>query len=122
MCRRRSRVGPSRRSRRPSRRSAHSSSACADAARSCRPSPTPWKFRFRYEFARPDLELYHNHQINSYLSGRDNLFAKSSTGLRYEITDLFYLTLSLNVDYEKSPPPGTKKEDSTWVIGAGFEF
>jgi putative salt-induced outer membrane protein YdiY len=70
-----------------------------------------WKFRFRYEFARPDLELYHNHQVNPYLSGRDNLFAKSSTGLRYEITDLFYLTLSLNVDYEKSPPPGLDAQD-----------
>jgi putative salt-induced outer membrane protein YdiY len=60
--------------------------------------------------------------MNAYLSGRDNVFAKSSTGLRYEITDLFYLTLSMNVDYEKGPPPGTKKTDQSWVIGAGFEF
>ena len=81
-----------------------------------------WKFRFRYDLGRPDLEVYHNDQINTYLSGRDNVFAKSSTGLRYEITDLFYLTLSMNVDYEKNPPPGTKQTDQSWVIGAGFEF
>ena len=81
-----------------------------------------WKFRFVYEFAGPDLEVYHNHQINSYLSGRDNLFAKSSTGVRYEITDLFYLTMSLNVDYERDPPPGTQTKDATWAVGAGFEF
>ncbi len=82
-----------------------------------------WKYRFTYDFAGTDLEVYHNHQVTSYLSGRDNLFAKSSTGLRYEVgDDLFYLTMSLNVDYERDPPPGVKSEDSTWVIGAGFEF
>ena len=82
-----------------------------------------WKYRLSYEFAGFDLEAYHNHQITSYLSGRDNLFAKSSTGLRYEVgDDLFYLTMSLNVDYERDPPPGVQTEDSTWVIGAGFEF
>ena len=81
-----------------------------------------WKYRFTYDFKGIDLEAYHNHQITSYLSGRDNLFAKSSTGVRYEIGDLFYLTMSLNVDYERDPPPGVDTEDKTWVIGAGFEF
>ncbi len=82
-----------------------------------------WKFRFSYEFSGTDLEVFHNHQVNSYLSGRDNLFAKSSTGLRYDIgDDLFYLTMSLNVDYESDPPPGAQTEDTTWVVGAGFEF
>jgi len=81
-----------------------------------------WKFRFSYEFAGTDLELYHNHEVNSYLSGRDNLFAKSSSGARYEITDLLYVTMSLNVDYETDPPPGAQTKDTTWVIGAGFEF
>ncbi len=82
-----------------------------------------WKYRFAYEFSGLDLEAYHNHQITSYLSGRDNLFAKSSTGVRYEVgDDLFYLTMSLNVDYERDPPPGVQTDDSTWVIGAGFEF
>ncbi len=82
-----------------------------------------WKYRFSYEFSGLDLEAYHNHQITSYLSGRDNLFAKSSTGVRYEIgDDLFYLTLSLNVDYEQEPPPGVETDDSTWVVGVGFEF
>jgi putative salt-induced outer membrane protein YdiY len=82
-----------------------------------------WRYRFSYEFSGLDLEAYHNHQISSYLSGRDNLFAKSSTGVRYEIgDDLFYLTMSLNVDYEQEPPPGVQTEDSTWVIGVGFEF
>jgi len=81
-----------------------------------------WKFRFSYEFGNPDLELFHNHQVTSYLSGRDNLFAKSNTGLRYDITDLFYLTMSLIVDYESDPAPGAQSEDSTWAVGAGFEF
>jgi putative salt-induced outer membrane protein YdiY len=68
------------------------------------------------------LDVFHNHQLNSTLSGRDNFFAKSSTGLRYEVTDLFYLTMSYNIDYESDPAPGTEKEDSTWVLGVGFEL
>ena len=32
------------------------------------------------------------------------------------------LPMSLNVDYESDPPPGVDTEDSTWVVGAGFEF
>lgn len=81
-----------------------------------------WKFRLDYDVSGTDLEVYHHHEINSYVSGRDNVFAKSSTGLRYEISDLLYLTMSYNADYESDPAPGTEEEDSTWVIGAGFEF
>jgi hypothetical protein len=32
------------------------------------------------------------------------------------------LTLSLNVDYEQELPPGVETDDSTWVVGVGFEF
>lgn len=33
-----------------------------------------------------------------------------------------YLTMSLNVDYERDPPPGVKTKDTAWVVGAGFEL
>ena len=81
-----------------------------------------WIYRFGYELANTDLEFYHNHRITEYLSGRDNTIIKTTTGARYEITDLFYLTVSLDHDYESDPAPGNEKEDTTLVVGAGFEF
>jgi putative salt-induced outer membrane protein YdiY len=81
-----------------------------------------WIFRFTYDLDNTDVSFYHNHQINHYLSGRDNTFIKTSTGARYEITDLFYATMSLNVDYESDPAPGREKEDTSLVFGVGFDF
>lgn len=81
-----------------------------------------WIYRFRYELANTDLEFFHNHRITEYISGRDNTIFKSTTGARYEITDLFYLTVSLDYDYETEPAPGNEKRDTSLVVGAGFEF
>ena len=81
-----------------------------------------WIYRFRYELADTDLEFFHTHRITDYVSGRDNVVFKSTTGARYEITDLFYLTVSLDYDYESQPAPGNEKKDTSLVVGAGFEF
>lgn len=81
-----------------------------------------WIFRFEYDLANPDLQFFHNHRITDYISGRDNTFVKSSTGVRYEITDLLYLTVSLNADYESEPALGREKQDTSLAFGAGFEF
>lgn len=81
-----------------------------------------WIYRFSYELADTDLEFFHDHRVTNYLSGRDNTIVKSTTGTRYEITDLFYLTVSLDYDYESAPAPGNEKKDTSLVVGAGFEF
>ena len=81
-----------------------------------------WSLRFRYDFRNGDLELYHDNQYTKYISGRDNSFVKSTTGVRYEISDLFYANFSIGRDYEGQPAPGTKKEDITYIMGIGAEF
>jgi putative salt-induced outer membrane protein YdiY len=81
-----------------------------------------WTLRYQQDFFRDDLELFHNHSITHNLSGRTNTSYKSSTGVRYEITDLFYGNVSVDFDYESDPAEDAENEDVTFVFGVGLEF
>lgn len=82
-----------------------------------------WILRFRKDLFSEDLELYHDHSINSYLTGRTNTVIKTTTGARYEITDLLYANISLDYDYETEPAVATaENDDLRLVLGLGVEF
>jgi putative salt-induced outer membrane protein YdiY len=81
-----------------------------------------WLLRFRHEFFSDDFEVFHNHSIIETIDGRDNTIIKTSTGIRYEITDLLYMNMSLDWDHESEPSGASEGTDSTFVIGAGLEF
>ena len=81
-----------------------------------------WALRYRQDFFKDDLELYHNHTITSNVSGRSNTSYKTTTGLRYEITDLLYANLSLDYDYETHPANVAVSEDIRMLFGLGAEF
>lgn len=81
-----------------------------------------WKLRYRQDVFRGDLEVFHNHSIVENLGGRENTSFKTSTGLRYEITDLLYANVTLNYDYETDPVDLAKNEDIALLVGLGAEF
>lgn len=81
-----------------------------------------WLLRFRHEFFSDDFEVFHNHSIVETIDGRDNTIIKTTTGFRYEITDLLYMNVSLDWDHESQPAGVAEKTDTTFVIGAGLEF
>ena len=81
-----------------------------------------WSLRYRHDFIGGDLELFHNDSIVHNVSGRDNTSLKTSTGLRYEITDLLYANFSFDYDYETDPVEIAVSEDITILFGLGAEF
>ena len=81
-----------------------------------------WSLRFSHEFFSDDLEVFHNHSIVHTIDGRDNSVFKTSTGFRYEITDLLYLNVSLDWNHETDPAGTAEKTDTLFVVGAGLEF
>ena len=81
-----------------------------------------WALRYRQDFFSDDLELYHNHSITANVSGRSNTSYKTTTGIRYEITDLLYANLSLDFDYETHPADVAVSEDIRMLFGLGDEF
>lgn len=85
-------------------------------------SVAQWILRYRQDLFDEDLEIFHNNSITRYISGRDNTIYKTSTGLRYEITDLLYANVSLDYDYETEAAENATNEDLALVFGVGVEF
>ena len=81
-----------------------------------------WALRYRQDLFSEDLEIYHNDSITYYVDGRDNTIFKSTTGLRYEITDLLYANFSVDYDYETEPSATATNEDLAMLFGFGVEF
>jgi len=81
-----------------------------------------WLMRFRYRWRNPDITFYNNNSFITNLSGRSNNVLKTATGLRYEITDLLYLNMELDFDYESNPADLAENEDLSLLVGLGVEF
>ncbi len=81
-----------------------------------------WTLRYRQDLFAKDLEIYHNNSITYYIDGRANTIYKTTTGLRYEITDLLYANFSVDYDYETQPAATATNEDLAVLFGVGVEF
>jgi putative salt-induced outer membrane protein YdiY len=81
-----------------------------------------WALRYRQDLFSEDLEVYHNNSIVYYIDGRPNTIFKTTTGLRYEITDLLYANFSVDFDYETQPATSAFNEDVAVLFGVGVEF
>jgi putative salt-induced outer membrane protein YdiY len=81
-----------------------------------------WALRFAYDFRGGDLNLYHNHRIDSAIEGRRNSVVKTTTGVRFEITDLLYANFEVAYDYETNPASTAQSEDIAVLAGIGLEF
>ena len=86
-------------------------------------SVATWVLRYSQDFFSDDLTLYHNHSIIPTINGRTNTSYRTTTGFRYEITDLLYANISLDYDYETEPADvATRNEDLVLLFGLGLEF
>ena len=81
-----------------------------------------WALRYSQDFFNDDLELYHNHSIIPNISGRTNTSYKTTTGVRFEITDLLYANFSIDYNYVTNPADSAVSEDVAVLVGLGAEF
>lgn len=81
-----------------------------------------WSLRFRHDFLGDDLEVYHDHVISSNVTGDSNTIVTTTTGTRYEITDLFYFNLNADYRWESDPSDSAEKDDLSVTAGIGLEF
>ena len=58
----------------------------------------------------------------AYIDGRENIIYRTSTGLRYEITDLLYANIQLDYDYETQVVDTSSNEDIALLFGIGVEL
>ena len=81
-----------------------------------------WSMRISHDLIGGDLNLFHNNSITTNISGRSNTVLKTSTGFRYEITDLLYANVEFVYDYESDPADIAENEDVSLLVGLGLEF
>ena len=68
------------------------------------------------------LQFFHKHDGYFGLTGDDNLFVKTSNGVRITVIKNFVTTLQLDLDYDPSPSPGRRAMDRTSVVSFGYRF
>jgi hypothetical protein len=81
-----------------------------------------WSLRYRREILDGDFEFFHNHDLSTYLSGRDNNVVQTSTGIRWDVWGDLYLNAQFDWNWESDPAAGNENEDITYVLGVGVEF
>ncbi len=80
-----------------------------------------WDLRYTHVLT-DGVDFFHNHGITQQFYGMDNLIFKSNTGVRLDLWQDLYATVSLRYDYETEPAPGSSKDDSTLAVGLGYTF
>ena len=68
------------------------------------------------------VQLFHKHDAYFGVTGDDNLFVKSQTGVRLSIVANFVTTAQLDLDYDRSPSPGRRQSDRTFALTFGYRF
>jgi putative salt-induced outer membrane protein YdiY len=81
-----------------------------------------WSGRYRRQVLDGDLELFHDHSVFLYLTGRDNTAIETSTGIRWDVWADLYMNMQVDYDYETEPALGNENEDIRYLLGLGFEL
>lgn len=81
-----------------------------------------WGLRYERHLLGGDLAFFHNHRLWSYINGRTNTVADTSTGIRWDVWADIYLNAQFDWDWESDPAAGNEQEDITYAIGIGIEF
>jgi putative salt-induced outer membrane protein YdiY len=81
-----------------------------------------WQLRYKQDIFTSDFEIFHDDSVTTNITGRSATVVKTTSGLRFEVTDLLYLNLSVDYDWESDPAPGTEDYDLSLMVGFGAEF
>jgi putative salt-induced outer membrane protein YdiY len=81
-------------------------------------------FGLKYEQKLFDskLVLFNQTDVTVSLSNTQDALLKNKFGFRVPIANGLNLSTQLNLAYDKSPPPGVKRTDTSLVVGVGYAF
>jgi putative salt-induced outer membrane protein YdiY len=76
---------------------------------------------YEYWLIRKRLQFFHQHDGYFGLTGDENLFIKTRTGLRINLTGGLIMTGQLGLDYDRRPFVGQSNTDRTFAITLGYQ-
>jgi len=81
-----------------------------------------WGLRFEHFFFQKSLQLFLYHTGLQSLEDSDDLVIYTQTGFRVPLFKNLNAAVQLNYDYDKSPSPGKKNEDTAVIITLGYQW
>ncbi|MDD5205710.1 MAG: DUF481 domain-containing protein [Desulfobacterales bacterium] len=81
-----------------------------------------WGLKFDHYLLPSSLQYFLNHTGWQSVEDSENLILYTQTGIRIPIYKRMNLTAQFNWDYNKSPSPGTEKNDYTYILTVGYEW
>ena len=78
-----------------------------------------WATRYDHALFSGRMTFFHRHEI---LSGSENTFVRTQTGVRFPLVLNLNATLQANVDWQESPPDNTEKTDESYQLSIGYSF
>lgn len=69
-----------------------------------------------------NIQLFHTNEAYFDLQESDNIFVRSSTGLRFPLVSRLNATLQYDYDWDNDPAEGRGKEDSTVRVTLGYTW
>ncbi len=72
--------------------------------------------------AADSLRLFHRNETLVSLDNVDKLLFRSRTGVRFPLLERLSGTVQLNFDYDRSPQPGNRRSDWTYLFTLGYTW
>jgi putative salt-induced outer membrane protein YdiY len=81
-----------------------------------------WGLRFEHFLLEKSLQFFHHNTGLQSLENSDDLVIYTQTGFRVPLYKNLNTSIQFNYDYDKSPAPGTKKEDKAVIVTLGYQW
>jgi hypothetical protein len=78
--------------------------------------------KFEHWLMPKRLQLFHQHDGYYGLTGDDNLFVRTRSGLRISLVGGLIMTDELGLDYDLRPVPGARNLSRTFAITFGYQM
>lgn len=81
-----------------------------------------WALDYDQFFFGDRLQFFHKHEGLQSLENSEDLIIRSETGVRVPFNENLSATVQVNVDWDRSPPPGTEDTDLTYLLTVGYNW
>ena len=82
-----------------------------------------WALSFdHYLFHAWKLQVFHKHSLDWSIEDSSKYLVKTATGLRIPILDRLQATMQVNFDRNNQPAAGTRKNDTEYLLTAGYTW
>ncbi len=81
-----------------------------------------WAVRFDHKLYQDRVQFFHLHEGLLDFSDTENLTITSQTGFRFPLFTGMNASIQANVDWDKSPPAGTKSTDRKILFSVGYAW